>query len=94
MNNVDELTEKIIDLCLIYEIKDSEIYIKLLDSQIKFYESRLSYLRESKPFFFQKKKLNEYFQKVEECEQKINNAYLKLAFEFDWITKSHNDLID
>lgn len=91
-NKDNELLNKVIDLCLIYGIKDSELYLKVLDNKIKFYQSQIRFLEDTKPLFFQKNKLEEHNKKIEEYEQIITNAYLQMNEEVDMIFKMQNSL--
>lgn len=91
-NENNELLNKIIDLNLIYEIKDSELYLKFLDNQIKFYQSQIGFLEDTKPLFFQKKKLEEHNKKIESYEQKISNAYKKMNEEAELIIEMQKNL--
>ncbi len=91
-NKDNELLNKVIDLCLIYGIKDSELYLKVLDNKIKFYQSQIRFLEDTKPLFFQKKKLEEHNKKIEEYEQIITNAYLQMNEEVELILKMQNSI--
>ena len=53
----NKLVNRVIDLYLFHSIEESDLYLKFLDNQIKFYQSHLELLKDTKPFFFQKKKL-------------------------------------
>lgn len=83
---------KIIDLCLLHEIKESNLYLKMLDNQIKFYQNQINFLEDTKPLFFQKKKLEEHNKKIEEYEQKIFNAYKSIGEEVDLIIEMQNSI--
>lgn len=74
------------------EIKDSELYLKVLDNRIKFYQNQIRFLENNKPLFFQKKKLEEHNKKIEEYEQIITNAYLQMNEEVDMILKMQNSI--
>lgn len=87
-----DITNKIIDLCLIYEIKESHSYFELLDNKIKFYQNQIRFLEDTKPFFFQKKKLKEHNKKIEDCEQKIYDTYYKMNEEVEMILKMQNSI--
>lgn len=91
-NKDNELLNKVIDLCLIYGIKDSELYLKVLNNKIKFYQDQIRFLEDTKPLFFQKKKLEEHNKKIEEYEQIITNAYLQMNEEVDTILKMQNSI--
>lgn len=82
--NIDnKLVSKVMDLCLFHSIEESDSYLKFLDNQIKVYQSHLELLKDTKPFFFQKKKLKEHNKKIEEYEKKINEIYLKIEQEVE-----------
>lgn len=91
-NKDNELLNKVIDLCLIYGIKDSELYLKVLDNKIKFYQSQIRFLEDTKPLFFQKKKLEEHNKKIEAYEQIITDAYIQMNEEVDMILKMQNSI--
>ena len=54
--------------------------MRIIDNRIKFYESLISHLEDNKPFFFQKKKLIEY-------NNKISELYTQLGEEYEMIEK-------
>lgn len=81
---------KLIDLCLIYGINEPVLYIELLDKQIKFYQNKINYLRNIKPFFFRKRKLKEYNKLIESYEHKIYDIYNRINIEFEVISKVKN----
>ncbi len=60
------------------------LYIEFLNQQICFYQGYIKYLKDNKPFFFQRKKMIKYNNKLKECEDKINEAYHKIGREIDW----------
>ncbi len=78
-----ELVNKIIDLELINNKKESEVYIDYLYEKIKHYEKQMKYLKSNKPFWFQKIKLEKYNNKLEEYEKKIKETYIKLEEELN-----------
>jgi len=83
-----ELISEIINLYLEDSIKKSQLYLKLLDNQIKTYQSEINYLENIKPFFFQKRKLKEHNKKIESYEKKIKDTYLKMSAEINEILKN------
>lgn len=87
-NDDNELADKVIDLCLYHSIKESNLHIKFLGNQAEFYKTHLKHLKDTKPLFFQKKKLEEHNKKIEECENKIRNIYLKMSEEVEEIEKT------
>ncbi len=80
-----DLANKIIDICLYNEIEETNLYLKVLDNQIKFYQNEINLLEESKPVFFLKKKLQEHNKKIEEYEQKIYDTYKEINEEVNYI---------
>lgn len=87
-----ELVNKIIDLFTIHQIQESNLYLKVLDNQIKFYQNERNFLEDTKPFFFQKKKLEEYNKKIDTCEQKIFELYKKMNEEVEFIIEMQNSI--
>ncbi len=65
-NEDKELVDMLLKLNIKYAIKDSNINIRMIDNRIRFYQTLIEHLEDSKPFFFQKKKLIEYNNKKEE----------------------------
>ena len=88
----EKLSNKLIDLFLWYQIEDSHQQLRLIDMQIKACQMELHFLEDSKPFWFQKKKLEEHNKKIEEYEQIITNAYLQMNEEVDTILKMQNSI--
>lgn len=86
--NIQIELNKVINLYLTLEIKESELYLKFLDNQIKVYQSEIIYLENTKPFFFQKKKLEEHNKRIESYEKKIKDTYLKMSAEANELFKN------
>lgn len=86
------IIDKMINLFLVYQIEDSNSYIRILHNQIKFYETKIKFLNTNKPLFFQKKKLEENRKKINEYEQKIFDIYIKLEEEINLIIKIQNQI--
>ncbi|MDO5568741.1 MAG: hypothetical protein Q4G04_01330 [bacterium] len=87
-NNDDKkLSDKIIDLCLWYQIEDSHRWMDIINLQIESCQMQLKFLEENKPFWFQKKKLEEHKKQVEELENQIYKYYENLGNEVDMIFK-------
>lgn len=78
---------KLLDLFTSYSIKDSEITLNFLKSQVKFYENERDYLLENKPYNSQKKKMKVYNTKLEKVEQKILKLYEDIGEEIQIIAK-------
>ena len=92
IKNDKKLVNKIIDLCLLHEIKESNLYLKMLDNRIKFYQSQINYLEDTKPLFFQKKKLEEHNKKIEEYERKLFDTYKTMGEEVNCIIEMQNSI--
>lgn len=86
-NDDNGLLEKLLELNIKYAIEDSNINMRMIDNRIKFYQTLISHLEDTKPFFFQKKKLIEYNNKKEEYENKISQLYSQLGEEYELIEK-------
>ena len=89
-NQDKELSNKVIDLCLIQSIKESEIYLNILDNQIKFYTRKIEFLNNNKPLFFQKKKIREHNNKINDYYNKIFNCYVEIEKATDEFSKLFN----
>ncbi len=63
-SNKNELIEKIINLSLVQNIESIKLYINTLEMEIKFYQAYLQHLKNTKPLFFQRKKLDKYNKEV------------------------------
>lgn len=86
-NSEEVITNKILDLMLWYQIEDSNAWLRVLESQIKFLEERRKQLVEefNKCLFkFQKKKVSEEFEKV---EQELFKQYENIGEEVSIINK-------
>ena len=64
----ESLAEKVIDLCLWYQIEDSHNMIKLFESEIKFHEIQKDAILSKCTFGFQRKKIS---KEVEEIDKRI-----------------------
>ena len=76
-NQNDNILDKIIDLELLYSIKNSEIYLKFLDNQIKFYQNQITFLEDNKPLFFQKKNWKNMLEKKKNMRKKYMKIIVK-----------------
>lgn len=88
----NDLVNKVIDLILSYNIKESELRLEFLNHQVKMYQDEIKYLDNTRPFFFQKKKIQEHNLKLEECENKLFETYKKIEDEFDLIHKMQESI--
>lgn len=92
--NANQVANKILDLCMYHQIEESINFIKIMECQIKFCYSQLELLEDSKPLWFEKKKLNNYFKEKEELELKIEEHYKKINEELKIIEKMKNSIND
>lgn len=90
--NDEKLSNKIIDLCLWYQIEDSHRWLDIIDLQIKNCQIQLDFLKEIKPFWFQKKKLEEHNKQIIELENQIYKYYEDLGKEVEIIQKMQEQL--
>ena len=88
--NTDEIINKLLNLCIEYQLEDSHHWIQLIQKQIKFYEIQINHLEKSKPHWFQKKKLKAYYENIELLENKIYNCYKQINNEMELIEKFKN----
>lgn len=87
-----KLSEKILDLCLWYQIEDSNMTIKLISHQIDFCKLQKNHLLDNKPFWFQKEKLKIWEQELEEIDAKIFSYYKDIGNEINIINKMQNSI--
>ncbi|MDO5569763.1 MAG: hypothetical protein Q4G04_06685 [bacterium] len=81
-----DAVNKIIDLCLWYQMEDSHRWMEMIDLQIKNCNLQIEFLLDNKPFWFQKKKLDEHNKKIDELENKIADYYKQIE-EVEMIEK-------
>ena len=74
----ESLAEKVIDLCLWYQIEDSHNMIKIFESEIKILEMQKEMILSNCTFKFQRKKVE---KELEEIDKKICNTVKKLEDE-------------
>ena len=78
-----KLSNRIIDLFIWYQIEDSNAWLRVLESQVKFLEERRKQLFDNLDmclFKFQKKKINE---ELEQIEKELFKQYEKIGEEVD-----------
>ncbi len=90
--NTNDVLNQYTTLKIIEEINNSKTYLDFLNQQINFYQLQLERLEQSKPLFFQKKKIASQKQKKDEWQTKINNTYLKIEEEIELIIKLQDSL--
>ena len=82
-----KLSNKIIDLFIWYQIEDSNAWLSVLESQVKYLEERRKQLFNDLDmclFKFQKKKINE---ELEQIEKELFKQYEKIGKEVDIMNK-------
>lgn len=91
LSNSDDykLSQRIIDLCLWYQIEDSHNMIRLFGSEIKMYEAQKQALLNNCIFRFQKKKVE---KELEEIDNKIYKLYEDISKEVSMISKMEESI--
>ena len=82
-----KLSKRVIDLFIWYQIEDSNAWLRVLESQVKFLEERRKQLFDNLDmclFKFQKKKINE---DLEQIEKVLFKQYEKIGVEVDIMNK-------
>lgn len=87
-----DIINKLLDLSLLYENENSKNWIALVSHQIKGYEIQKQHLIDNKPYFFQKKKLEEHNKKLEEIDNKILKCLKDIEEEIDYINTDINTI--
>ena len=85
----ESLAEKVIDLCLWYQIEDSHNMIKLFESEIKFHEIQKDAILSKCTFGFQRKKIS---KEVEEIDKRILELNKYISEELVMIEKMEGSI--
>lgn len=88
----EEITNKVLDLCIWYQIEDSYHWMRLIEQQIKFCEIQIAHLEKYKPYWFQKKKLKAHYEDIELLEDKICDYYRQINDEVKLIEKMRSSI--
>lgn len=95
-NNKDiedmKLSKRIIDLFILYQIKYSNVWLRVIESHVKFLDERRKQLFEELDgclFKFQKKRINE---KLEQLEEELFKQYEKIGKEVNRMNKLKNNI--
>ena len=88
-----KVIRKLTDLYLLNEIEDSKQWIEIINHKIKGCKLRKQHLIDNRPFFFQKKKLEEYNKKIESIDKEIFKNLLDIEEEIKLIEK-YTELIN
>ena len=65
-------------------MNEYKLNIDSLCCQIKICRIQIKYLLEHKPYFFQRKKLKQYYEQIYKLEDKLDNYYRKLGQEINF----------
>lgn len=84
------ITDKIAQYCIVNEIKYSNRAISFINTRIKLYSTLLEHLEDSKPLFFQKRRIIEYNKKAKEYNDKLENLYNELDEEITLMGKIYD----
>lgn len=80
----ESLAEKVIDLCLWYQIEDSHNMIKIFESEIKILEMKKEMILSNCTFKFQRKKVE---KELEGIDKRIYRLYENVGEEITLIEK-------
>lgn len=81
----NELIRKILNLNIKQANEKTKLDIEYLMIKIKKYESLINFLKANKPLFFERKKLLEHNNQLEEYTLKINELYNEISEELKLI---------
>lgn len=65
-------------------MNEYKLNIDALDCQIKLCRNQLKFLSEHKPYFFQRKKLKQYYEQIDKLEDKLDRHYKELGKEINF----------
>lgn len=91
-NDYEELNKKILDLCMWHQMESSYRWIGIIDHKIKFCDIKIQHLLDSKPFFFQKRKLKKFNKELEKIEQEKIKLKKEISEEFNIIAKLEKEI--
>ena len=90
-NNIDkELITKVLDLGLSAITEISVATINYYGNGIEYYRKLIEDLKEHKPLFFQKKKMEDYNAKLKEYNDELSKLYSKMDDEIKFISNHYN----
>lgn len=87
-----ELEKQIIDLSLINNIKQANLYIDYLNTKIKFYEKQIVILEQQKNNIFKRLKVKKYNNEISSYKEKIKATYNKLKQEMNLIVQIYKNI--
>ena len=93
-NNLEKerLSEKISELCIWYQIEDSHRWLDLICNRIKICDIMIEHLVDTKPYFFQKKKLEKFNNELKDLEIKKEKLYEEINDEILIIEKLNKSI--
>lgn len=92
ITNDNCLLEKVMNLCLCNQVKESQLWIEQITHQIKICELRKEHLLFNKPFKFQKKKMLEYDRELKKINETILKYYNEIEKEISIISKLNKSI--
>lgn len=84
--------EGLLKLATHHLIEETNFNLKSMEIKLKFYQSLKDGLKDDKPLFFQKKKLIEYNNKLEEYTKKIDSIYIEFNEELKILEKLYEQI--
>ena len=69
------------------EVENSNLKLKILYLELKYYNEELMYIEKHKPFKFQKNKLWNFENKKSEIKKHIENCNKNIQNEYEWVSK-------
>ena len=85
----EKIIQRITDLQLLYLNDNSNYIIRQYGNQIDIYQRELDYLKDNKPFSFQKKKMKDYNDLIDYYTMKIIDLNKKIEDEITSISTTY-----
>lgn len=76
-----ELFDKVIDVCLLYSAKESEFFMNMINTKIKFLKKQLEWKYDMEPLRIFKKKHKRWEDEIDDLENQLSRAYIDLGEE-------------
>lgn len=86
----NDIADKLLELYSYNEIKNSKFHIAIIQKKIDTCKLELNDLIDNKPYWFQKKKLNDNEQKIQRLDKKIHEYNLEIEKQLKIIDKFKN----
>jgi len=90
LEKMEVISNKIMEISFECHLDNIKHLIACLEKQIAFYNLQLNHLNNNKPFWFQKRKMEEYNIKVRELQDKISYYYDCILVETSYIDEVKN----